>query len=312
VYVIADNCNDSTADVARAAGARVLKRTDSRKRGKGYALNYGFKEILTDGVDAVIVVDADSVVSGNLIDSVARHLAAGADAVQCRYRVLARTSGIRSRLMDLAFLGFNVVRPLGRDRLGLSAGVLGNGFALSTALLRAVPYEAGSIVEDLEYHLLLVKAGYRVKFADDATVFGEMPERNDAASTQRSRWEGGRLRMLLEWGPRLMRAVLAGDKTSIEPLLDLATLPLAYHALLVGLLAVVGSAPLRWWSAAQFAVLLFHVFTSASKGDGFPRNLNVLLVGPFYILWKLALLPRIVRASRPGTGWIRTGRGASL
>ena len=308
VYVIADNCTDSTAEVAAAAGARVLVRANMSQRGKGYALNFGFERVLADGYEGVLVADADSVVSRNLVQTVTEYLTAGADAVQCRYRVLGKDLTVRSRLMDLAFLGFNVLRPLGRDRLGLSAGILGNGFALTADTLRAVPYRAGSIVEDLEYHIYLIRAGRRVRFADEATVYGEIPGGGAEASSQRSRWEGGRLRMLREWAPRLARDLAHGNLACFEPLVEVLVPPLGYQALLLVILFTIGSGTFKWWAVMQTAVMGFHVVAAASRGENFPGNLEIFLAVPFYIFWKVTQLPRIARASRPETVWARTGR----
>ena len=79
--------------------------------------------------------------------------------MQCRYEMESTTDRANTRLSALAFRAFNVIRPRGRARLGFSAGILGNGFAISRAVLEAVPYDAFSVVEDLEYHLHLVMAG---------------------------------------------------------------------------------------------------------------------------------------------------------
>ena len=103
--------------------------------------------------EAVLVIDADSIVSKNLVPAVQSLLANGAEAVQCRYEMESSTEKINGRLAALALRGFNVIRPRGRERLGLSAGIFGNGFALSRSLLREVPYGAFSVVEDLEYHI---------------------------------------------------------------------------------------------------------------------------------------------------------------
>jgi cellulose synthase/poly-beta-1,6-N-acetylglucosamine synthase-like glycosyltransferase len=309
VIVVADNCTDSTAAVASKAGAQVLVRTDAEHRGKGQALRCGFREAFARGASAVLVVDADSVVSSNLAPVVRQYLEAGSGAVQCRYRVMNQDSGVRSRLMDLAFLGFNVLRPLGRYKLGMSAGILGNGFALTREVLEAVPYVADSIVEDLEYHIHLVRAGYRVEFAEEASVFGEMPSGRGAASTQRARWEGGRLRMLLEWFPRLAGDLGRARMRCAEPLLELATAPLAYHVLLVAMLfGVAGSASFRYYALLQAAIVCLHVIAAASLSEAFPGNLTTLLAAPFYLIWKLTLIPRTLLASRPETRWVRTGR----
>ena len=148
---------------------------DPELKGKGCALSYGFAAALAGSSKAVLVIDADSVVSPGLIDAVRQRFFTGAQAVQCRYEVHNPEENDRTRLMTLAFQGFNEIRPRGRERLGLSAGILGNGFALHRDALTRTPYGAYSIVEDLEYHLALVRAGIRVEFVDTAAVSGEMP-----------------------------------------------------------------------------------------------------------------------------------------
>jgi cellulose synthase/poly-beta-1,6-N-acetylglucosamine synthase-like glycosyltransferase len=171
VYVVAHNCSDGTADAAQAAGAEVLVLNDA-SGGKGLALDYGFHHALSAEAEGVLVVDADSEVGPTLTKAVAGRFSAGAAALQARYEVQNAKATTRTRLAALAFLGMNVLRPRGRDRLGLSCGIFGNGFALSAATLRAVPYTANSLVEDLEYHLNLIRAGIRVEFVDDAGGLG--------------------------------------------------------------------------------------------------------------------------------------------
>ena len=172
VFVVAHNCTDRTAEAARRAGAEVLVFNDPAARGKGFALSHGFQHALNGEAQAVMVIDADSVVSQNLVSEVKGLLANGAQAVQCRYEMESPTEKTSGRLAAVAFRAFNVIRPRGRERLGLSAGIFGNGFALTRSLLSEVPYGAFSVVEDLEYHLNLVLARKRVQYLDSARVFG--------------------------------------------------------------------------------------------------------------------------------------------
>ncbi len=195
IVVVADNCQDATAERAHLASARVLERHDLSNRGKGFALRFAFDRLLAEGFDGFLVVDADSVVSSNVVPEVARFLAAGADGVQTRYRVTEPLDSNSKRLMDVALMAFNVLRPKGRFGWGLSAGILGNGFGLSRQTLLDVPYSAESIVEDLEYHLLCVSAHKRIQFINGATVYGDMPNDESARVSQRARWEGGRARV---------------------------------------------------------------------------------------------------------------------
>jgi cellulose synthase/poly-beta-1,6-N-acetylglucosamine synthase-like glycosyltransferase len=308
IAVVADNCTDRTAEAAAAAGARVLVRNNKEQRGKGFALDYAFRILLPEGFDGFVVVDADSVVSSNLLTATAAELSAGADASQCRYIVRNSGDSVRTRLLHVALLAFNVLRPRGRDRLGLSCGIYGNGFALSAATLRAVPYTAESVVEDLEFHLALVRAGKRVRFIDYATVSGDMPAAGGGVRTQRERWEGGRFRMISEKLPSLAAQTLRGRWSLAEPALDLALLPLAFHVVLLLIAALVPFWFARDLGMIGLAVVVFHLFAAVGAGGGTWRDLAVLATAPFYILWKLLLIPRLLATSRSGAAWVRTER----
>jgi hypothetical protein len=308
VVVVAHNCIDATAAEAVEAGARVLVLDDPCQRGKGSALSYGFTSILAGTSQAVLVIDADSVVDAGLIAEVRRRLRTGARALQCRYEVYNSQGNRRTRLMTLAFYGINTIRPHGRARLGLSAGILGNGFALHRDVLTRIPYGAHSVVEDLEYHLALVKADIRVEFIEKVAVRGEMPVTAKGAQSQRARWEGGRLRMMRRWAPGLISDVLRGKVRQIEPLLDLLALPIASEVIL---LLIAACLPIPWariYALSAFAVLAFHVTVASLKGPGIWETMKALSAAPTYVLWKLWILPEIWRTSRASAAWVRTER----
>jgi cellulose synthase/poly-beta-1,6-N-acetylglucosamine synthase-like glycosyltransferase len=309
--VVADNCDDRTSDRAQASGARVLVRNNSELRGKGFALEFAFGVLLGEGFDAMAVVDADTIVEPAFLATVEGCLARGADAVQCRYAVLNPQASMRTRLMNVALLAFNVLRPRGRERLGLSVGVLGNGFALTSDTLRAVPYDAHSVVEDLEYHLRLTRAGKAVRFADRTTVRAKMPTGGSAANTQRARWEGGRMRMIREQVPSLMADVAGGRMRMAEPLLELLLLPLAIQTALLLLVFTLPFSLARWYAAVALGVIAAHVCAAIAVGGGAVSDLMALAFAPCYVVWKLALAPAIARAARKDTEWIRTARDGS-
>lgn len=308
VVVIADNCTDATAERARAAGARVLERQDPARRGKGYALDFAFQALLDEPFDGFIVVDADTRVEPNLILASRRAMHEGAAAVQCAYRIDNPEAGPRARLMGIAWMAFNVLRPRGRERWGLSVGILGNGFGLTRETLRAVPYEASSVVEDLEYHLRLVGSGRRVVFVPDTSVWTDAPLSRGGGASQRARWEGGRFRMIRDWTPRLLRRVLAGERRLTEPMLELLLLPLAYHILLLLLALLPPFGPTRLYALFGLALVGVHVLAAIRVAGGDRRDLLALAGAPFYILWKLTVLRAIGRASRADADWVRTAR----
>lgn len=310
VLVVAHNCNDTTAQLAAQAGADVLLLRDNGCQGKGAALRAGFNHAVARGADVVAVVDADSLVAPGFSAAIAGALAHGAEAFQTRYIALGSGRRATARLTALGFLGFNVIRPRGRARLGMSAGIFGNGFGFLSSVLKRVPYDACSVVEDLEYHLRLVDAGIRVAFLENATVLSEMPQNSAAASSQRARWEGGRLRMARTWLPRLLRRALAGRPILLEPALELACLPLTSEVVLLGICLLFPVPWLRIYAAAALAVVLAHVTTAAAEGDGWWSAVRALFSLPGYVVWKLRMLPRTLASSRRNAAWIRTAREA--
>jgi 1,2-diacylglycerol 3-beta-glucosyltransferase len=215
VLVVADNCSDTTASVAREAGAHVLERQDETLRGKGYALSYAFARSIQDGfAEAVVVVDADAAVSANLLEAFAVRIERGARAVQALYGVLNPWSSWRTQLLAIAKGAFHVVRSRARERLGLSCGVRGNGWCVTHALLKEVPYRYYSLTEDVEYGIALGVAGCRVEYAGEAQANADMASSEKNARTQRQRWEQGRFRLVASATLPLLRPRVRSDRSS--------------------------------------------------------------------------------------------------
>ena len=313
VVVVADNCRDRTADRAREAGATVLVRNDESLRGKGYALNHAFAALEAEGwAQAVVVVDADTVVSQNLLRAFAARLDAGASAVQAHYGVRDPDTSWRTRLMGLAFFIFHGVRSLGRERLGVSCGLRGNGMCFTPQVLREVPHQAFSVVEDLEYGVRLGEAGHRVQYAPEAEVWGEMPSTSSSSRVQRRRWEGGRRIILRAHAARLLRrGLFERDPVLLDLFMDLAVPPLTQLAGLAVLGTVasavlalaLGEKPVALWPFLLADLLLAFYVLRGSYLSG-PKGLRDLAMAPAYVLWKVGLL---VTPRRPDS-WVRTPR----
>jgi len=312
ILVIAHNCTDMTGIQAAAAGAEVLNYDDPGARGKGFALRHGFEHALATGVRAVMVVDADSTVSSNTIGEVLSAFADGARVVQCRYEMVSRTKRSSTRLAALAFCGFNVIRPRGRERLGLSAGILGNGFAIARPVLQAIPYDAFSVVEDLEYHLHLVIAGERVRYLDEAVISADFPESRAGEAVQRSRWEGGRLHTARVWVLPITRKILRGQFRLLEPLCDLAGLPIAFGVFFLLLAACIPLGWLRMYALVSLGIAAAHVLAAAWAGPDFLGTLGLLALAPLYVLRKLWMIPGLLRGSSSKAAWVRTERNNTL
>jgi len=314
VVVVADNCADETAARAEQAGARVFIRHDQERRGKGYALAYAFEKLQTE-VDAIVVVDADTFVSPNLLRAFAARIELGALAVQADYAV-KNPSSWRTRLMAIAFGAFHVLRSLARERLRVSCGLRGNGMCFTSRVLTLVPHDAFSIVEDVEYGIRLGQAGYRVHYAAEAHVYGEMVSSSRASASQRQRWERGRADLAMTHGlPLLLGGIRKRDAVLLDLAADVLVPPLGTLAALVvvGLAAAWGSGrllgqhvPLQIWIANLIALVLYVLRGWSLSGTG-ARGLLDLGCAPVYVVWKVWL--RLTQPSRPAS-WVRTAREA--
>ena len=315
LLVVADNCTDTTATLARVAGAEVLERNDELNRGKGYALRHAFEASRKLGwADAVVIIDADAEVSGNLLEACASRIEAGAKAVQVHYGVLNPLSAWRTRLIAIAKGAFHIARSRGRERLGLSCGLRGNGWCVTHALLREVPYKAFSLTEDIEYGITLGLAGHRVWYADEAHANAEMVSEEATARSQRARWEGGRFEMIRSMSlPLLRAAILRRSKLCLDLAFDLLVLPLSYVVLNVAALAVFAALataaspdfiPWLQLSAACALILLAYVLRGWQLSGTGRQGLLDLAQAPLYLVWKHVLVSR----RRSPREWIRTER----
>jgi cellulose synthase/poly-beta-1,6-N-acetylglucosamine synthase-like glycosyltransferase len=318
VLVVADNCSDDTAARAEAAGARVLVRNNREERGKGYALALAFEQTPAE-VDAVVVIDADTLVSANILREFALGRDAGAAALQADYAVRNPDAGWRTRLMAVALGCFHIVRSRARESLKLSCGLRGNGMCFSRALLAEVPHHAYSVVEDVEYGIRLGEAGYRVHYVDRAHVYGEMVSKAGAAASQRRRWEEGRRELVRRNGWRLFRAGLFKNRVLFDLSLDLLIPPLSRLALAAVLGFAVSLAlrvvfPDSYLALAVFSAELACLFLYVLRGWSLSgtglRGLADLCLAPVYVVWKMAL--RFQRPKKATSTWVRTEREQSV
>lgn len=319
VHVVADNCTDATAQVARDGGAVAHERTNLAERGKGYALQWLLERLLKgeQTYDAFVVLDADSVVSPNFLRVMDARLARGERAIQAYYAVRdpARSWGVGLRYAALAVLHY--LRPIGRTTIGGTAGLKGNGMVFTADLLQRHAWTS-SLTEDIEFHMALVLSGERVTFAPDAVVEAEMPDTLAAAGTQNARWERGRLESARTYVPPLLRMALKGGgfvpldaaaEHVIPPFSIVAALSVAAT---LAALAIPGEG----WGlrvAVAAAILLGQVvyLLSGLALARAPRRVYLaMLYAPLFIAWKIQLYARVL-LGRKAQGWVRTARNTA-
>lgn len=320
VVIVADNCTDETASVAWHSGAMVLERSDTIKRGKGHALQWAFEQLLKLPVkyEGFVVVDADSVVSKNFLQVMNWYLEQGHDSIQSADLVAPNPDAWSSEVSRISFTLYNYVRPLGRKLLKCSAGLRGNGMCFSPHTLRAVPWEAHSLTEDLEYGLILLQHGISTVFAPEAHVLATMPAKSKNAESQRTRWEGGRLPVVKKYAPALfLSAIKEWSWKKADALIDLLT-P-AFVNMVAVVLVVLSitfiseniaykQTDISWdvWCALLIiSVLYVLVGLIAAKAD--IRLYRAVAYFPLYLFWKIRLYAKLF-FSGITKEWIRTVR----
>lgn len=319
VVVIADNCTDDTAAVARHAGADlVLERNEPDARGKGHALRWAMDRLLpTEPTAAAFaVIDADSVAGETFLSKLVRPFEAGARAVQGE-SLLAMNAARGTGLRVTAFLLVNRVRPAGRTVLGLPMSHLaGNGMLLARELLLAKPWRAFTSAEDLEYSLELQSEGIPIVFAGGAVLMSPAAPNPQAAAEQQLRWEGGKIFLARTRLPALVRrAVRERQPALLGVAFDLAVPPLGLltvttlgGALIAGAVAALGLVPalimVPW--LAGLASIPLHVLIGLRAGHA-PRSAYLtLLRAPLFLLTKPFRAHRALRFR--GDTWVRTER----
>lgn len=314
VCVVADNCTDATTSISRRMGARVYEHVDDSERAKGFALRWLLQQLESEDrvYDAYVIVDADSVLAPNFLEQMNARLEHGAEAVQAYYAVLNAERSAMAGLRYAALAAVHYLRPLGRSRFGLSAGLKGNGMCVSESVVKRFAWRWFSLAEDVEFHLALVEQGIPVEFAPETWVKADMPVTLRQATSQNERWERGRLQLLRERVPRLLwrglknRSWLQIDAAA-EQLIPPLSLPFAAGVVAIPLALLVGSNGLALVAVACLVGYVLYLLLALALVRAPIRVYFMLCLAPVYIAWKVGLYARSV-FSIHRTAWIRTAR----
>lgn len=313
VHVVADNCTDSTAELARAGGATAHERFDTELIGKGYALEWLLQRIWASGEphDAIVILDADTIVSTNFLTVMDARLARGERIIQAYYAVRDPETSWSASLRSIALMAVHYLRPQARMVLGGSVGLKGNGMVFAAEIVRRYRWPA-SLTEDIEYHMALIMGGERVTLAPDALVWAEMPGTLRAAQSQNARWERGRLQMVRRYVPLLLRTSLTRRNfllfdAAVEQIIP----PLSIVAIgsIVTLLAMlllqdpIGTAVAAALVIGQAVYILSGLILARAPGKVY----QALFYAPVFIAWKIWLYLQVL-FNRGQRSWIRTTR----
>lgn len=316
LVVVADNCSDNTASIARTMGAITLKRHDEKLRGKGYALDYALKYLADNPPEVVIIVDADCIVASNLIETLSLDCILLNRPVQANYIMTYQDRlGLKQQVTEFAWLVKNTVRPLGFKYLGLPCQLMGTGMAFKWSHLAACNLANGHLVEDMQLGLDLAKISAAPVFTIDTHVSSYFPMSVEGETTQRARWEHGHLSIIFGQLPKLIReACLNANKQLFAQLLDISVPPLAL--LFITVLCLMFLSIAVWVFTGGYSALAINSFLMGTLGLSifiawvrFGRDIisfRSLMMAPLILLCKLPVYVSFVFNRQ--VEWVRSKR----
>lgn len=194
IFIIADNCTDNTAKIAKTYdGVYVCERNVPDKRGKGYALEWMFSKLfnMDKDYDAIAIFDADNLVSKNFLKEMNYKMLKGYKVVQGYIDSKNPNDSWITGSYSIAFWTANRLFQLARANLGLSNQIGGTGFCMDSETLKELGWGATCLTEDLEFTCKLVLNGHKVGWAHNARVYDEKPLTLKQSWNQRKRWMQG-------------------------------------------------------------------------------------------------------------------------
>ena len=315
VVVVADNCTDATAEIARKNGAEAIERTNEEQRGKGFALQFGLAHLAANPPAAVVFLDADCHVAADTVQRLGQAAVLTGRPVQgLNLCDPDPTGGPLQAVSAFAFRFKNLVRMTGLSRLAGLCYLTGTGMAMPWPLIAKARLD-GNVVEDMQWGIDMALAGHPTLFLPEAHVNSPLPQAQKAANSQRTRWEHGHLSTLLSQVPKLLLLAVKHRRWNLLCLAcDLAIPPLSLLVTMyVTLLLITAAAALLTSQPAPLFILsavapLFFLAIAAGWFVHCRRiiPLRTLLAAPLYILGKLPIYGSFLWKRQ--RAWIRTER----
>lgn len=317
ILVVADNCTDDTAAIARRAGAEAIVRTDPERRGKGYALEFGVLHLGQNPPDVVIVLDADCRLGDNALRLLSASAMATMRPAQSLYLMHAPDGAPTGKSLSLfAWRVKNWIRPLGLKLFGLPTQLVGTGMAFPFNQLAGRDLGNSRLAEDCALGIALASAGHPPLFVSDAKVYSHFPVSQTGSESQRERWEKGHLDNIIDLVPgALLKSLSLGSLGLAAMAIDMAVPPLSLLVLVTTACVMLGGAAFGLGASPValviplLSLLLLAVGTVLAwrvvGRDVLPARDLLLL--PLHAIRKLGFYYGIA-SGRASSSWIRTDR----
>jgi 1,2-diacylglycerol 3-beta-glucosyltransferase len=317
IYVVADNCDDKTAQLCAKYAINVLVRHEAKCLGKGFAIQWALERIPLDKFDAILMVDADTHVDPLILRELNSWTNSGERALQCYIKIPNRGDSWFTQLLSVARVINGLLYHHSKQKLGLSSYLMGTGICFRTDLLRNKGWTAFSIAEDWEYYAQLIEDRVRIAFAVNAIVFQQESRSLDQATSQRLRWASGKFNVARKLGWRLfVKGLRENDWFTLD-----ASLALIFpnYSLLVNLtiLTLVAtflfpSSTFRTLIETTALALLAGQALLFSAGAYLARSygaiFRALLYAPLFLAWKMVIDFFSLTGIYRGNTWVRTKR----
>ena len=215
VFVVADNCTDNTAEIARKHGAVCYERFDTEKKTKGFALQYVFDKIEEDygrdSFEGYFIFDADNLLKSDYISKMNDAFDAGEKIITSYRNTKNFDENWLSSTYALHWLRSIRTNHRARSLLRLATNIQGTGFLFANEIVRD-GWNYTSLTEDRALTADAVAQGYRISYQDEAMFYDEQPTDLKIALRQRLRWSKGHLLAFVETGPYLLLNVIFGKR----------------------------------------------------------------------------------------------------
>jgi cellulose synthase/poly-beta-1,6-N-acetylglucosamine synthase-like glycosyltransferase len=313
LLVIADNCDDRTAAIARTRGATVLERSSLADRGKGHAIAWALSAVPLAGFSAVVIVDADTIVEPDFSRALMNWAPLSDRALQTYDGLSNEFESSLTRMAGLLTRNRYGTSLRIKARAGLSCPMTGDGIVLGTNVLTKFPWNVNTITEGWELYARLTTRGQRILYADDAKLYAQEAS-TLAASRTRRRWASGRLAVLRTYWSDILRVSQIGQLQKLDLLAELSNLGPVTHCTLglFGALITSLARPELWpVLLLMFVSPVLHQLTlsavSLSRHPDPWGTVSAFAKLPHYAVWRLGLAVGALRREE-GHGWIRTTR----